>query len=356
VNLDGLRVLITGGTGSLGKVLARRILRGEWGVPEEVRIFSRDEAKQHFMRVLFSQEGCEHKVGLAYRAIAGGASPLRFMIGDVRDPDSVAAALDGMDVVFSAAALKQVPSCEYFPYEAVRTNVEGPQNLVNAIQKYRMPVKAVVGISTDKACKPVNAMGMSKAIQERVFQAANIRCPGTRFLCVRYGNVLASRGSVIPLFHHQINEGGPVTVTHRDMTRFFLTLDDSVDLIFRALEDGLPGETWIPRVPAARIMDLACVMVRARSPVQIKVTEIRPGEKLHEILVSPEEGPRTYVLEKNYVIRSVLPEVAQDRDWDILYRPYSSNDRLMKQPELKEVLEKNGLLDPGLAPQQEMLK
>jgi UDP-glucose 4-epimerase len=357
--LEGACVLITGGTGSLGKVLARRILGGEWGKVRRLTIFSRDEAKQHHMRVLFSEHGCEKKTGLSYRAIRGSDSPLRFVIGDIRDPDAVFRAVANADYVFSAAALKQVPSCEYHPYEAVRTNVEGAQNLVNVIYKHRLPVKAVVGISTDKACKPVNVMGMTKALQERVFQAANLLSLNTRFLCVRYGNVLASRGSVIPLFHHQISQGGPVTVTDPDMTRFFLTLDDSVDLIFAALRRGYPGETWIPRVPAAKIMDLAAAMVGPRE-IPIKVTEVRPGEKIHEVLVSPEESGRTYAMDDDYyVISSVLPEVALAclrPELDRLKGPYSSSDSLMSLGELQQVLAKNDLLNPDLAPQEELLR
>ena len=156
----------------------------------------------------------------------------------MRDFDSVAAVLRDADVVFNAAALKQVPTCEYFPYEAVRTNIGGAENIVRAIQKHRLPVETVVGISTDKACKPVNVMGMTKAIQERVFIQGNMRCPDTRFVCVRYGNVLASRGSVIPLFHDQIRNGGPVTVTTPEMTRFLLSLDQAVDTVFAAVRSG----------------------------------------------------------------------------------------------------------------------
>ncbi|MGD0966592.1 MAG: polysaccharide biosynthesis protein, partial [Candidatus Acidiferrales bacterium] len=169
----------------------------------------------------------------------------------------VASVLRGVDIVFNAAALKQVPVCEYFPYEAVRTNIEGPENIIRAIQQYDLPVETVVGISTDKACKPINAMGMTKAIQERVLIQANIRRPGTRFLCVRYGNVLASRGSVIPFFLDQIRNGGPVTITTPRMTRFLLTLHEAVDTIVAAAEGGLPGEIYIPRIPSARIADIA---------------------------------------------------------------------------------------------------
>ena len=207
--LDNKRVLITGGTGSLGKVLVRRLLCEELGRPRQIIVFSRDEAKQHFMRLEYMNRGqaTDEVIYRNFEAI------LAFRIGDVRDYHSVAAALSNVDVVFNAAALKQVPTCEYFPFEAVQTNIGGPENIVRAIREHHLAVETVIGISTDKACKPVNVMGMTKAIQERVFISANLDLPHTRFICARYGNVLASRGSVIPLFHDQIGRGGPVTLT-----------------------------------------------------------------------------------------------------------------------------------------------
>ncbi len=202
--IDNKRIVITGGTGSLGKVLTRRILSGEIGVPAKVIIFSRDEAKQHFMRLDFlnKRNATDEVIYHNFEQL------LEFRIGDVRNFHDVAGVLQDADVVVNAAALKQVPTCEYFPYQAVMTNISGPENIVRSIQELKLPVETVVGVSTDKACKPVNVMGMTKAIQERVFLQANMRCPGTRFICVRYGNVLASRGSVIPLSHEQIRKGG----------------------------------------------------------------------------------------------------------------------------------------------------
>ena len=207
----------------------------------------------------------------------------------MRDFHSLAAVLRDADVVFNAAALKQVPTCEYFPYQAVSTNIGGPENIVRAIQEHHLPIETVVGISTDKACKPVNVMGMTKAIQERIFIQANMRCPQTRFICVRYGNVLASRGSVIPFFHEQIRNGGPVTITTSDMTRFLLSLDEAVDTIFAAFRRAGRGETYIPRVPSAKVTDIAAALIGDR-PIQTIITGIRPGEKIHEILVSEEEA------------------------------------------------------------------
>ena len=232
---------------------------------------------------------------------------LEFRIGDIRDFESVVRAVRDVDIIFNAAALKQVPSCEYFPAEAVRTNTLGPENIVKAIRLFKLPVETVVGISTDKACKPVNVMGMTKAIQERVFIGANIECSDTRFICVRYGNVLASRGSVIPLFHEQIKNGGPITITTENMTRFLLSLNDAVDTIFAAVKEALPGETYIPIAHSARLMDIAETLIGPRQ-IGVKIIGIRPGEKTHEILISEEEAYRTIKRNNYYVIRPMLPE------------------------------------------------
>ncbi|HTH38610.1 MAG TPA: polysaccharide biosynthesis protein, partial [Pyrinomonadaceae bacterium] len=199
-DLTGKRILVTGGTGSLGKTLVRRLLSGEMGLPDRITVFSRDEAKQHFMRLEFQHRSVATDDVIYHKA----EDILDFRIGDVRDRGAVTAALKGIEVVFHAAALKQVPSCEYFPFEAVQTNIYGAQNVVTAIKENGLPVTDVVGISTDKACKPINVMGMTKALQERVFVEANREYPDTRFLCVRYGNVIASRGSIVPLFAEQV--------------------------------------------------------------------------------------------------------------------------------------------------------
>ncbi len=338
--LTGKKVLVTGGTGSLGKVLVRRLLSGEIGLPERITVFSRDEAKQHSMRLAFERfrNATDEVIYHNYERL------LRFQIGDVRDWHSVSTALSNTDVVFNAAALKQVPSCEYFPYEAVQTNITGAENIIRAIRENRLPVETVVGVSTDKACKPVNVMGMTKAVQERLFVRANLDSKGTRYISVRYGNVLASRGSVIPLFHEQIKNGGPVTITTTDMTRFLLSLEQAVDTVFAALQTALPGETYIPRVPSARVTDIAAALV-GNEPIEISVTGIRPGEKVHEILVSEEEAYRTVERGDYYAIQPMLPELHQEKDSGTpIGREYSSADDLMSKQEVETLLRTHKLM------------
>jgi UDP-glucose 4-epimerase len=345
-------ILITGGTGSLGKTLVRRLLTDEIGRPRKIIIFSRDEAKQHQMRLAYQNRpvATDEVIYHNFEAL------VEFRIGDVRDFHSVASAVKDADVVFNAAALKQVPSCEYFPFEAVQTNVAGPENLVRAIREHRLPVETVVGISTDKACKPVNVMGMTKALQERLFLSANLSCPSTRFICVRYGNVLASRGSVIPLFHEQIRAGGPITITTEDMTRFLLSLDDAVNVIFGAVRGARRGETYIPSVPSAKVADIAAVLIGDRK-LPIKVTGIRPGEKVHEILVSEEEAYRTISRDQYYCIRSILPEVAgKGQEPLALTGEYSSAGCVMPRERLGAFLENHRLLVPEPSETDELLR
>jgi len=259
---------------------------------------------------------------------------LQFRLGDVRDYHSLADALRTADIVFSAAALKQVPSCEYAPWEAVKTNIEGAENLVRAIAELKLPIETVVGISTDKACKPVNVMGMTKAIQERVYIQGNLRAPHTRFIAARYGNVLASRGSVVPLFLDQIAGGGPLTITTPDMTRFLLTLDDAVDTIFSAVAAAYPGETYIPRCPAAKMTDLADFLIDGRD-IDVVITGIRPGEKVHESLLSAEEATRTVLGEGAcYALRPMLPELSEPVTEPALVGEFSSDTVLMNTEEL----------------------
>jgi FlaA1/EpsC-like NDP-sugar epimerase len=331
---EGKRILVTGGTGSLGHAVVHRLLTGEMGTPERITVFSRDEAKQHYMRLSFShrQAATDEIIYENFRQRLG------FQIGDIRDFSSVLQAVKDKDVVVHAAALKQVPTCEYFPAEAVKTNIEGACNLVRAVRQTTPPVSTVAGISTDKACKPINVMGMTKAIMERIFVEANINTPHTRFVCVRYGNVIASRGSVVPLFLDQIAKGGPVTLTLKEMTRFLLSIDRAVDTVFAAIQSGLPGETFIPQVPAARIADLAEVLINGRN-TPLAFTGIRPGEKVHEILVSEEECCRTVERNGYYVISPMLPELQPYPAISCaLQGEYSSSDITLDGRGLKELL------------------
>lgn len=337
--LDGKVIVVTGGTGSLGKVLIRRLLSGELGRPKKIRVFSRDEAKQNDMRMSY-----KNRVAATDQLIYGNAEELlEFVIGDVRDYHAVASAIRAADIVFNAAALKQVPTCEYYPFEAVQTNIAGPENIVRAIRENRIPVDTVMGISTDKACKPVNVMGMTKAIQERVFITANLSSPETRFICVRYGNVLASRGSVIPLFHEQIRAGGPVTITTAEMTRFLLSLDQAVDTIFAAVVEAHRGETYIPRVPSARVVDIARVLIGDRN-IETRITGIRPGEKVDEILISEEESHRAVDRGKFYALQPILPELRTPKvKLAELDGEYSSGTRPLSFKELKKLIESQHL-------------
>jgi len=305
---EGKSILIIGGTGSLGQVLVRRILTDELGKPGKVIIMSRDEAKQQAMRVSYMHR----KVTTDEVIYNNFRQLLEFRVGNVRNYADVCSAVKDSNIVINAAALKQVPLCEYFPGQAIRTNCLGPGNIVRAIRENDYPVDIVVGISTDKACKPVNVMGMSKAIQERILISANVLIPKTRFNCVRYGNVLASRGSVIPLFHEQIKSGEPVTITEANMTRFLLSIDQGVDTIFAVLSEGKAGEIYVPIVDSATVENMAKALIGSRK-IETKVIGIRPGEKMHEILVSEEECHHVIKRGDYYVILPMLPELRTAR-------------------------------------------
>ncbi len=341
--LNGKQILITGGTGSLGKSLIRRLLSFEMGEPTFITIFSRDEGKQHQLRVSYQigDAALRHKFdGL-----------IRFRIGDVRDQSSLMPAIMQSHVVINAAALKQVPACEYDPAEAVKTNVLGAMNIVGCIAEHNTNIETVVCISTDKAAKAVNVMGMTKALQERIFLQASMLCPNTRFLGVRYGNVLASRGSVIPLFHDLIRAGEPLTITDPRMTRFLLCLDDSVDLIFDAIRHGNTGDLFVPQASSAYVLDIAKVLT-GDSKYSIVETGIRPGEKLHEIMISEDEARRAFRRGSHFVIPSNLPEIhdpASVNGLEKLNSEYSSADNVISQGELRALLEKNSLLVKNLS-------
>ncbi|WP_299680915.1 polysaccharide biosynthesis protein [uncultured Roseobacter sp.] len=265
-------LMITGGTGSFGNAVLNRFLDTDL---KEIRIFSRDEKKQEDMRITLNN------------------SKLKFYIGDVRNFDSVRGAMHGVDYIFHAAALKQVPSCEFYPMEAVRTNVLGAENVMTAARD--AGVQRVIVLSTDKAVYPVNAMGMSKAMMEKLMIAkARAGLPGdTVFCATRYGNVMASRGSVIPLFVDQLKAGKPLTVTDPNMTRFLMSLDDSVDLVLHAFEYAQQGDVFVQKAPASTVGDLAeAVRSLLKSDTPIKVIGTRHGEKLYESLLSREEMAR----------------------------------------------------------------
>lgn len=261
-------LLITGGTGSFGNAVLRRFL--DAGV-REIRVFSRDEKKQDDMRKRYNN------------------LKLKFYIGDVRDYQSVLSAVRGVDYIFHAAALKQVPSCEFHPLEAVKTNVLGTENVLEAAVV--CGVKRVVCLSTDKAVYPINAMGISKAMMEKVMVAKSRNSEATGICATRYGNVMASRGSVIPLFVDQIRTGKPITITDSNMTRFMMTLDDAVDLVLYAFEHGKPGEIFVQKAPAATIETLANALIQIMEVPnhQIRIIGTRHGEKLYEALLSREE-------------------------------------------------------------------
>lgn len=260
-------LLITGGTGSFGNTVLNRFLSSSI---KEIRIFSRDEKKQHDMRVEMNNE------------------KVKFYIGDVRDYNSIYSALDSVDYVFHAAALKQVPSCEFYPIEAVKTNVLGTENVINAAIKQK--VKKVICLSTDKAVYPINAMGISKAMMEKVMVAKSRISLDTVLVGTRYGNVMASRGSVIPLFYEQIKNNHSITITEPSMTRFMMTLDQAVELVLYAFEHGKSGDIFVQKSPASTIHELAeCMKFIYKSDVPVKVIGARHAEKLYETLLAKEE-------------------------------------------------------------------
>ena len=272
-------LMITGGTGSFGNTVLKHFLHTDIG---QIRIFSRDEKKQDDMR---------HEIQARYPEYA---HKVKFFVGDVRNPNSVADAMPGVDYIFHAAALKQVPSCEFFPMEAVRTNVEGTDNVLRAA--INAGVKRVVCLSTDKAAYPINAMGISKAMMERVIYA-NARVAAERgdtvICCTRYGNVMCSRGSVIPLFIDQINAGNPITITNPNMTRFLMNLDEAVELVKFAFEHAEPGDLFIQKADASTIGDLAKAVQQLFGDTGTNIIGTRHGEKLYETLMTKEERLRS---------------------------------------------------------------
>lgn len=322
--LNGKSILITGGTGSFGKAATKYILR-EYE-PSRLVIFSRDEFKQSQMQKQFGM---------------GRYSCIRYFIGDIRDRDRLSLAMQGIDYVIHAAALKQIPSCEYNPFEVVKTNILGTQNVIAAA--LQNCVKVAVLLSSDKAVHPINLYGATKLCAEKLFVRGNVYVPqdqDTRFACVRYGNVVGSRGSVIPLFLRQ-KALGELTITDERMTRFWLTLEEAVDLALRACVFAKGGEVFVPRLPSMRIIDLAYAIAPG---VRHKVIGIRPGEKLHETLISTDEVAQTVEFENLYVI---LPRSVKDvlEEWrqvgiPVTFESYTSgtNPRWLNGPQLREML------------------
>lgn len=322
-SLDGKTVLITGGTGSFGKKFTETLLAER--DPKKVIIFSRDELKQHEMAQAFPAHSPESK--------------LRFFLGDIRDRNRLYRAFRGVDVIVHAAALKQVPACEYNPFEAIQTNVVGAENIIDAAVD--RGVEKVLAISTDKAANPVNLYGATKLCAEKMFTQGNSYSggDGCRFACSRYGNVIGSRGSVIPVFERQ-RETGTITVTDERMTRFWITLEQGVAFVLSCLDDMDGGEVFVPKIPSMTVMELA----KAIAPgCEIEFTGIRPGEKLHEVLVSEDEARHAVELEDRYVI---LPHSAS---WSSRRREGSpvadgfsyasdSNDRWLTSEDLHALL------------------
>jgi len=322
MNWQETGVLITGGTGSFGKKCTE-VMLSEYH-PKKLIIFSRDELKQHEMRI----GGFNHP-------------SLRYFIGDVRDVERLRRAMHGVDIVIHAAALKQVPACEYNPIEAVKTNVEGARNVIDAALDNG--VKKVMALSTDKAVNPVNLYGATKLVAEKLFVQANAYSGvgPTRFSCVRYGNVVGSRGSVVPLFVEQ-RKAGKVSVTDPRMTRFWITLEQGVHFVIRCIEQMRGGEVFVPKIPSMRITDL----IEAIAPgCQVETIGIRPGEKLHEVLVSEDEARHTLEFEEMFIVQPVHPWWSSN-NWqngkplrDGFRYTSDTNDAWLSPKELRSILE-----------------
>ncbi|MGQ0790629.1 MAG: SDR family NAD(P)-dependent oxidoreductase [Nitrosopumilaceae archaeon] len=326
---DGKKVLITGGTGSLGTALTKKLLKTN---VDTIRIFSRDEWKQVQMQSEIQDDR------------------LRYFIGDVRDKDRLSRALENVNIVIHAAALKQMPVAEYNPFEAVKTNIIGTQNLVEACLDNN--VESVLAIGTDKAVSPLNTYGATKLLMERLFVAANFY-KGThkiKFVCVRYGNVMGSRGSVIPIFVNQIKSGKKITITDPNMTRFNITMNEALDLIFRVLKNSKGGEVFVPKLKAYKVGDIKDAIIEVlESKNETEIISIRPGEKIHESLISFDELNNTFENEQDHVIidKQIQTWILKSKNLvqTTLKDQYSSNSvELLTKNELKELLIKEKLI------------
>lgn len=330
------KLLITGGTGSFGNAFLSKALKEDKF--NEIRIFSRDEKKQDDLRKKLNSE------------------KIKFYVGDVRDKDSIEKAVKGVDFVFHAAALKQVPSCEFFPIEAVKTNILGTNNVLSAAEKFE--VKKLVVLSTDKAAYPINAMGMTKALMEKTMMAAarNLDDNKTVFSGTRYGNVMASRGSVIPLFIDQIKKDKPLTITNPNMTRFMMTLDDAVDLVQFAFENGSNGDLFVQKSPAATIDVLAKALIELyNSKSEIQNIGIRHGEKMYETLVTKEEMIKSKDLGDYFKIRADNRDLNYDKYFSkgdnvkVAEEYNSDNTKRLSVEEMKKLLQKLPEIQADLA-------
>ncbi|MDA7025255.1 polysaccharide biosynthesis protein [Bacillus sp. CLL-7-23] len=323
------RILLTGGTGSWGTELTKKLLLYK---PKEIRIFSRNEFKQIKMERTFNNH-----------------PSLKFVIGDVRDYSSLEDACQDVDYIFHLAALKHVPICEDQPEEALKTNVTGTQNVIRAALENR--VKKVIDVSTDKAADPVNFYGLTKALGERLMIRANDYSEQTDFVCIRGGNVLGTNGSVVPFFKDLILNGKDLTLTSKDMTRFFLTVSEAIDLLLKASQEAKGGEIFVMKMKACNILDLAEVLINelASHPVGIKEIGIRPGEKLHEVLVSNHEAPFTYLYDsQHYVVLPSHPSENLVKHYKKFakadFQKYQSNNQLMSKFEIADMLKEGGFI------------
>lgn len=323
--LNNKNILITGGTGSFGHQMIKELMPYK---PKTIRIFSRDEDKQHSMKMELEKESIFKK--------------MEFIIGDVRDYDRLFTVTKDIDIIFHAAALKQVPTVESHPYEAVKTNIFGAYNVVKAAVARK--VKNVIAISTDKAVKPVNAMGMTKALQEKIMLSDDLTKDSTKFCCVRYGNVLGSRGSVIPLWNSKIDKKQPLPITHKEMTRFLLTLSEAIDLVFYSLKHGNGGEIFVKKAPAAKMTDLALAYAELKTGTKnypLEFIGIRAGEKIDEILVSEEEMRHSIERKDHFVIAKEAKIDKFSIKNIISHKQYgSSNTKHLTINELKHIMNK----------------
>lgn len=321
------RILITGGSGSWGNELTTQLLEKN---PKEIIIYSRGELAQVNMQRKFNND------------------KIKFIIGDVRDYETLKRSLKGVDYVYHLAALKHVPVCEYQPQEAIKTNIDGTTNLINAA--IENDVSKVIDVSTDKACSPINLYGMTKAVGEKLIVQANLLTDKTSFVCVRGGNVLGSNGSVLPFFINQIKENNEVTITSKAMTRYFLTLPQAIKLLFQASEKGFAGETFVMNMPSFYITDLAEVLIEEFGDENTKMTEvgIREGEKIHEMLVTPDEAKTSYVFTEDYYTilpmlksekMSIIADKFYDKHYDkVDFDAFTSEDNIKDKEYLRELL------------------